>query len=104
MEMLHTLTSVLQWCYAPTKVNPADMTSQGIPPKECSFAELWFNGPHFKKCNCSDWPEQLNFLVELSKNDPEVKKRPKKCFSQRVEEEEGALRLFKHYSDFTRLQ
>ena len=104
IKILHTLTSVSQWCYVPTEVNPADMASRGIPPKECSFAELWLDAPSFLKCNCDDWPEQPKFLVELSENDPEVKKRPKKCFSQRVEEEEGTLHLFKHYSDFTRLQ
>ena len=105
IEILHTLTSVSQWRYVPTEVNPADMASRGIPPKECSFAKLWFDGPSFLKCNCNDWPEQPKFLVELPENDPEVKKRPKKCFSQRLkEEEEGILRLFKHYSDFMRLQ
>ena len=102
IEILHLLTSVSQWRYVPTEVNPADMASRGIPPKECSFAKLWFDGPSFLKCNCNDWPEKPKFLVELSENDPEAKKRPKKCFSQRVEEE-GILRLFKHYS-ITRLQ
>ena len=103
VEMMHTLTSVLQWPYVSTEVNSADMALRGIPPKECSFAELWFDGPSFLKCNCNDWPEQPKFLVELSKNDPGVKKRPKKCLSQRVEKE-GTLRLFKHYTNFTRLQ
>ena len=81
IEILHTLTSVSQLGYVPTEVNPADMVSRGIRPKECNFAES------FLKCNCSDWPEQPNFLVELSENDPEIKKRLKKCFCQRAEEE-----------------
>ena len=42
IEILHTLTPVSPWRYVPTEENAADMASRAKPPKECSFAELWF--------------------------------------------------------------
>ena len=105
IELLHTLTAVAQWRYVPTHDNPADIASRGISPKLCVRADLWFRGPSFLLSDSNvEWPEQPNFLVELSEDDPEVRKRPKKCFSQKIKEEDWVERLFARYSNLTRLQ
>ena len=54
--------SYLEWNYAATRNNPADLDSQG-----CELSKLWkswWDGP---EClgDCNDWPEQLN----IDKND-----------------------------------
>ena len=105
IELLHTLTAVAQRRCVPTSDNPANIASQGISPKLCVRADLWFRGPSFLMSDSNvEWPEQPNFLVELSEDDAEVRKRPKKCFSQKIKEEDWVERLFARYSNLTRLQ
>ena len=68
--MIHTLTSVEQWRYVPTHLNPADIASRGLSPEEATSADLWFHGPQFLLGDRSEWPEQPAFVEELQEDDP----------------------------------
>jgi len=47
LELLHSLTSVRQWRYAPMALNPADVASRGLSPEKVNSANMWFYGPNF---------------------------------------------------------
>ena len=45
---VHDIVSVLphlQWCYVPSKENPADFISRGLMPHEIPHCRLWWEGP-----------------------------------------------------------
>ena len=47
VDTLHMLTSVEQWRYVPSKLNPTDIASRGLSPAKVADANLWFYGPTF---------------------------------------------------------
>ncbi|GFR26198.1 DUF1758 domain-containing protein [Trichonephila clavata] len=46
------------WRYVPTKMNPADIASRGLSPKELPRCGLWWEGPQWLSCGMDSWPKQ----------------------------------------------
>ena len=44
---IQTQTDPNQWRYVPTKVNPADMLSRGMPANDLAKCNSWWRGPAF---------------------------------------------------------
>ncbi|GFQ66758.1 DUF1758 domain-containing protein [Trichonephila clavata] len=58
LEILYSI-SCNNWCYVPTKENPADLGSRGMSPKDLPDCSLWWEGPPWLT-NEEDWPKQPN--------------------------------------------
>ena len=100
LEILHSLTAVEQWHYAPSNRNPADVASRGVWPDKLDTCNTWFCGPSFLCDDTCEWPKQPSFLPDLSCSDPEVRKAGQ-CFAQAQNLSRNVLhRLFTRYSNF----
>ncbi|GAB0098440.1 Aspartic peptidase domain superfamily [Sergentomyia squamirostris] len=53
---IQTLTDVSRWHYVPTSLNPADIVSRGMYPRELKNSPLWWNGPKYITEDVKDWP------------------------------------------------
>ena len=106
IEILHTLTCVDQWRYVPGNVNPADIASRGPSPAKLNSADLWFEGPPFLLKGDDEWPEQPDFVCDLSDIDPDVKKIKKGHCNEILlaPSEDDLNRLWTRYSNLERLQ
>ena len=51
--MIHTLTSVEQWRYVPTHLNPADIASRDLSPEEATSTGSWTESALSELCNRS---------------------------------------------------
>ena len=72
LKILYAVTSIEQWRYVPTNLNPADIASRGLSPERVNAADLWFNGPQFLLCDESKWPKQSDSLEGLNEEDKVV--------------------------------
>ena len=76
VQLIQDLTSVDQWKYVETKLNPADDASRGLTPNAL-IASKWSTGPAFLWQKKNEWPIDENVLPDPSQvlpRDPEVKK------------------------------
>ena len=94
VNKINTLMDHNQWRYVETSVNPADLLSRGLLPKELLAAQLWWKGPPWLIKEPAFWPKRsdINFTREL----PELK--PTILSIQPAPEEFGSW-----CSNFTRL-
>lgn len=53
---IQRLTDVNNWRYVPTKENPADCASRGVPPEQLIHHTLWWKGPHWLQHTSDTWP------------------------------------------------
>lgn len=63
LSEIQELTCPTQWCYIPTKINPADICSRGLMPSELIESNLWWHGPSFLTNDSEQWPSQSKFEV-----------------------------------------
>jgi len=56
VSYIQEATKPQQWNYVPTKMNPADLVSRGVPGRELPESELWWNGPGFLQQEETEWP------------------------------------------------
>lgn len=71
--LIREATSLEQWSYVNTKVNPADIASRGLSVADEQNNSVWFSGPKFLyEHNITTDMRQVS--LELSSDDPEVKK------------------------------
>ena len=54
---IHEQSDPNQWCYVPTKLNPADFGTRGLTVSELADSEMWWKGPTFLAFPESDWPK-----------------------------------------------
>ena len=54
---IHEQSDPNQWCYVPTKQNPADSGTRGLTVLELADIEMWWNGLTFFAFSESDWPK-----------------------------------------------
>ena len=76
VQLIQDSTSVDQWKYVETKLNPADDASCGLAPNAL-IALKWSTGPAFLWQKENEWPNDENVLPDPSQVlpcDPEVKK------------------------------
>ena len=68
-------TETSQWRYVNTSFNPADDASRGLTADELLGTCRWLNGPEFLWKSREYWPSQDQLQAEISKSDPELKKK-----------------------------
>ena len=57
LEKIRSIIKVSELKLVPSKLNPADIASRGMSPKELSQNEsFWFSGPEFLHLPESSWP------------------------------------------------
>ena len=61
-EILDTTEST-QWHYCPTKLNPADDGTRGLPASSITLNSKWLNGPDFLQLGESEWPVDITTKV-----------------------------------------
>ena len=103
IELLHTLSSLNQWHYVPTKLNPADIASRGVWPDKVNAVNVWFKGPEFLFGNFSNWPKQPDFLVNWFERAPRSTEEGICSINLPSTTLDILHRLFSRYSDFHRL-
>ena len=85
LSVIHEATVPSDWYYVPTKVNPADLASCGIQPKDQRSLEYWLHGPSFLQNDSAAYPEQPSCL---NNEDPEQEiKNLLHVFAQEIEDD-----------------
>ena len=102
IDLLHTISSLNQWCYVPSSVNSADIASKGLWPDKVDSSNAWFCSPMFLRGEYNEWPKQSDFIA-----DPEFASKRTEVGTCTVNIQipcsEVLHRLFSRYSDFQRL-
>ena len=68
-------TNVSDWRYVPSRLNPADEVSRGVPAKTFTRSSCWLTGPDFLLEPDSEWPKQLNNQFVLPEDSPMFERR-----------------------------
>ena len=68
---------VQQWCYVPTRENPADGASIGLNTARVYSGSCWFQGPPVLWQNENSWPGVKGVEVEVLADDPELRREAK---------------------------
>ena len=66
-----------QWCYVPTRENPADFASRGLNVAKVHSGSCWFEGPSFLWQNENSWPAAKGVEMEVLTDDPELRREAK---------------------------
>ena len=66
---IQTHTDPNQWRYVPTKVNPADMLSRGMPANDLAKCNSWWRGPAFLSQTEDMWPRNKIFEQPVGNNE-----------------------------------
>ena len=66
-----------QWCYVPTRENPADSTFRRLNAARVHSGSCWFQGPPFLWQNEKSWPGVKGVEVEVLTDDPELRREAK---------------------------
>jgi hypothetical protein len=73
--VIHEGSSVDDWHYINTKMNPADLASRGIPVDHETWINGWISAPSFLQMSETEWPKlPKEGVTSLQEDDPEVKK------------------------------
>ncbi|XP_072395146.1 uncharacterized protein [Diabrotica undecimpunctata] len=72
IQIIQSLSNSQQWFHIPTKKNPADLLSRGIPALELCNSDLWWHGPEELLLPSSLWPINGTPLAPCSEL-PELK-------------------------------
>ena len=104
VQQIQDHSSPNQWHYVDTKLNPADHASRGLSANGLLNSN-WITGPAFlwQEDSCWDEPSsnENQGVVQLSKDDPEVKNSI--SLATNLEEPfANLLRRLEHFSDFYR--
>ena len=86
MGEIQTQTDPNQWRYVPTKVNPADMLSRGMPANDLAKCNSWWRGPAFLSQTEDMWPRNKIFEQPVGNNEI---RRPSRVESRTQEPKVG---------------
>ena len=101
VQQIQDKTSVEQWRYVDTKLNPADEASRGLHARNLTGSK-WLNGPAFLWKDESEWPKVHDTRnIPLSKDDPELKKTVS-CATGTVEREASPTGILDYFCDWHR--
>lgn len=95
-------TTISQWRFVPTSMNPADITSRGATVNELQKS-IWFSGPDFLWLKEDQWPEcpgSINFGNDPT-SDIEIKKHS--MIAATIVRNETIDRFIEFFSDWKRL-
>ena len=90
ISIILSTSTVSQWRYVPTDLNPADDGTRGIPVSNFTSETRWLKGPDFLLKNPETWPERPNIAPEC----------PNSCFPLHPID---AFVSFQNFSHWTRL-
>ena len=67
VDDIHSRIRAEHWRHVPTSINPADLVSRGVSPRELLKLELWWKGPPWLQQPPEYWPQRpdLNLVREL---------------------------------------
>ena len=63
-----------QWCYVPTRENPANGASRGLNAARVHSGSCWFQRPSFLWQNENSWPGVKGVEMEVLTDDPELRR------------------------------
>ena len=61
---------VSEWRHVPSRLNPADEVSRGLPASTFARSSRWLTGPEFLLKSESEWPDHLNDKLSLPDDSP----------------------------------
>lgn len=98
---IQQLTRPEYWRYVPTSLNPADILSRGLSPKQLLECSSWFIGPSYLSLSYNVWPADISLQSSAGLEDlPETRK----CTQTLLQVEENELFPFHRFSSLTRLR
>ncbi|XP_062620585.1 uncharacterized protein LOC134282159 [Saccostrea cucullata] len=103
LAIIHAATTINQWHYVTSKLNPADCASRGIPVVSRFLdSASWFSGPEFLWKPDVSWPstEIASDLLEI--DSAEIKESVNTAVE--TETVEGIERLLRHFSSWKKLK
>ncbi|XP_052754692.1 uncharacterized protein LOC128201521 [Galleria mellonella] len=62
---IQQLTLAQSWRHVPSQLNPADLASRGLNPKQIQRVNLWWDGPEFLRQDEREWPQNIALLSDL---------------------------------------
>ena len=68
VQQIRDNTDVQQWCYVPTRENPADVASRGFSAARVYSWSCWFQGPSFLWQNENSWPGVKDVEMEVKRS------------------------------------
>ncbi|XP_050301535.1 uncharacterized protein LOC126739769 [Anthonomus grandis grandis] len=96
---IQSLTANQEWRHISSKLNPADVLSRGVSPKQILNLDLWWNGPQFLGGDEDTWPQS----IVKPENLPDLRTK-KKIFSlMSIEFDEYIFSKFSSYSKLVRV-
>ena len=90
ISIILSTSTVSQWRYVPTDLNPADDGTRGKPVSNLTSESRWLKGPDFLLKNPETWPERPHIAPEC----------PNSCFPLHPID---AIVSFQNFSPWTRL-
>lgn len=96
---IHAATDRMDWGYVPTKLNPADIVSRGLPANKLVDSEartLWLNGPDFVIVDERPISPQLNYVTALE----EAEDPPQLLTAMVGTDCDDLLAQYKHHNSF----
>ena len=81
LAVIHDGSSVGQWRYVPSELNPADLVSRGTNVSNLIESDFWKQGPRFLLLPSEDWPTCPGDM-KIESTDPEVKAGGTSVFSK----------------------
>ena len=102
LTAIHENSTVTQWRYIPTHLNPADHASRGLYGDQSTEIAEWHNGPEFLRHPECQWPDQPAMLPLLNYN-PEVKVTSHVHATQ-LTDERILDKLLMHYSSWDKIK
>ena len=100
------LSRIENWRYVPTKENPADEVSRGVPADIFVKQSHWLRGPSFLWSTTDEWPEQLDKLSGLASDLVLLEERveTEKIMTAVVVKDLPTNRLINYFSSLYRLK
>ncbi|KAK2910703.1 hypothetical protein Q8A73_008418 [Channa argus] len=105
VSAIQQTSTVSQWHYVNSHLNPADGASRGQKVKAFLRNKLWVSGPDFLTQAAGNWPRNPDSQeIDLDVADPEVKRNVTVNVLAVEESTDIVQRLMEYYSSWTRLK
>ena len=103
VQMIKNNSNINDWCYVPSKENPADIASRGGDASKLEQLSFWQDGPAFLKKPEKNWVQENSDDFEINDEDPEVKAAKVQAIS--VEDKNDVItKLVMKMSNWNRLR
>ncbi|XP_067620048.1 uncharacterized protein [Eurosta solidaginis] len=99
VSIIQALTLKFKWHHVPGQLNPADILSRGVTPKNLLDNNLWFNGPNFIVQPNEHWPQAAVSPTEL----PEQRKQQTLLVATPTQDIVAELKFVNNYNKVLRI-